>query len=57
MIAVGSLEHDVSVFVSKGYAAARKSDGWVKSAVLGRAFRLKATPDPFGNPEYVLRVR
>ena len=39
------------------YVASRKSDGWQKSPVLGRSFRLTATTDVSGNPDYTLEVR
>jgi hypothetical protein len=42
---------------AKGYVAARKQDGWVKSAVLGQSFRLTQTTDVLGRPEYTLDVR
>jgi Uma2 family endonuclease len=41
----------------KRYVKTRKQDGWVKSAVLGKSFRLTRADDPFGNPEYTLAVR
>jgi Uma2 family endonuclease len=41
----------------KGYTAGRKQDGWVKSPVLGRAFRLLQDRDGESNPEYTLEVR
>jgi hypothetical protein len=40
-----------------GYVSTRKQAGWVKSAVLGRAFRLTVQRDTLGNPEYLLAVR
>ena len=42
---------------TRGYAAARKADGWVKSGVLGRWFRLTAGTDERGRPEFTLEVR
>jgi Uma2 family endonuclease len=41
----------------RGYVAVRKQDGWVKSPVFGRAFRLTQTRDAVGHPEYSLEVR
>jgi hypothetical protein len=41
----------------KGFTAARKSAGWVKSAVLGKSLRLEATRNALGHPDYVLHVR
>ena len=42
---------------TKGFVAARKADGWVKSAVLKKSFRLTRTGGPHGIPSYDLEVR
>jgi Uma2 family endonuclease len=41
----------------KEYTATRKSGGWVKSAVLGKSFRLTQTEDEDGEPVFTLEVR
>jgi Uma2 family endonuclease len=41
----------------KEFAATRKSGGWVKSAVLGKSFRLVQSEDAEGKPEFTLEVR
>jgi Uma2 family endonuclease len=42
----------------KGYAETRRgADGWVKSAVFGRSFRLVTGKDRLGNPRITLEVR
>ena len=41
----------------RGYTAARKSGGWVKSAVFGKAFRLTRTEVAAGIPSYVLDAK
>jgi Uma2 family endonuclease len=41
----------------KGFTAVRRSGGWVKSAVLGRSFRLEATANALGHPDFALAVR
>jgi Uma2 family endonuclease len=41
----------------RGYVAGRKQDGWVKSAVFGKSFRLTQTKSPLGHPEFTLEVR
>lgn len=41
----------------KEFVAARKSGGWVKSAVLGKSFRLVQSEDDDGKPEFTLEVR
>lgn len=42
---------------AKGYAAARKQEGWQKSAVLEKAFRLAQGQNALGHPEFTLEVR
>ncbi|HVS35512.1 MAG TPA: Uma2 family endonuclease, partial [Gemmataceae bacterium] len=42
---------------AKGYAATRKQDGWLKSAVFGKAFRLSQQQDVRGHPEFTLETR
>ena len=51
------LSFDILRHTAKGYKAARKQDGWVKSSVFGKAFRLTQEPDALGHPEYTLAVR
>jgi Uma2 family endonuclease len=41
----------------KGYTASRKADGWVKSSVLVKSFRLTRTEDRHGYPRFTLEVR
>ncbi len=41
----------------KEFHETRKLHGWVKSSVLGKAFRLIQSEDIGGNPEYTLEVR
>ena len=41
----------------KGYVVTRKQAGWVKSQVLGKAFRLTQRKDEAGYTEYNLAVR
>ncbi|MDB5313149.1 MAG: hypothetical protein JWO38_7351 [Gemmataceae bacterium] len=42
---------------AKKYTRVREQDGWVKSAVFGKEFRLTRETDPQGNPEFTLEVR
>lgn len=42
---------------SKGYTATRRQGGWLKSAVVGRSFRLTRGADQLGLPTYKLDVR
>ncbi|MGD9857261.1 MAG: Uma2 family endonuclease [Planctomycetaceae bacterium] len=50
------LEFDILKRGRLGYVANRKRSGWVKSAVLGRSFRLTCRSDAAGNPEYTLEI-
>ena len=48
---------DILRSTARGYAATRKQQGWLKSAVFGKAFRLVARTTPLGHPDYSLEVR
>jgi Uma2 family endonuclease len=41
----------------KEFIASRKQNGWVKSSVLGKSFRLVRSETASGNPEFTLEVR
>jgi Uma2 family endonuclease len=45
---------DILRRTTHGYAAARARDGWVKSKLFGRPFRLVQEADPLGHPRYRL---
>jgi Uma2 family endonuclease len=51
------LEFDILRLGSRGYAATRKQAGWLKSAVLGKSFRLVQQADELGYAEYTLEVK
>jgi Uma2 family endonuclease len=51
------LDFDILRHTARGYVAARKHDGWVKSAVFGKSFRLTRELDASDNPVYTLEVR
>lgn len=51
------LKFDILRYGSKGYTATRKQDGWMKSAVFGKAFRLTRRAGAGGHPEFSLDVR
>ncbi len=42
---------------AKGYVAVRPQRGWLKSAVLGKSFRLTQEADELGHPAFTLEVR
>jgi Uma2 family endonuclease len=41
----------------RGYIATRRQDGWVKSALFGKEFRLEVHPNESGHPEFTLLFR
>jgi Uma2 family endonuclease len=41
----------------RSYTAARAQEGWLRSGVFGRSFRLTQQADPLGHPRYTLEVR
>jgi Uma2 family endonuclease len=52
------LTFDIFRRAAKGYTAARKQDGWLKSAVFGKSFRLTQQADPaLGDAVFTLEVR
>jgi Uma2 family endonuclease len=51
------LNFDIYRHTKKGYLATRKKDGWLKSQVFGKSFRLTRNEDRFGHPRYGLEVR
>jgi Uma2 family endonuclease len=51
------LSFDILRHTARGYVAARKQGGWVKSAVFGKSFRLAQQTNALGHPEYTLAVR
>jgi Uma2 family endonuclease len=53
----GAIQFDIFKRAPKGYRATRKVDGWVKSKVLGRSFRLTRAEGRLGIPVYTLEVR
>jgi Uma2 family endonuclease len=51
------LSFDIYRHTAKGYVATRKVDGWLKSNVFGKSFRLRRRKGADGNPQYTLQVR
>jgi Putative restriction endonuclease len=52
-----TLRFDILYYTSRGYASRRKKDGWMKSDVFSKSFRLTQTKNALGHPEYKLEVR
>jgi Uma2 family endonuclease len=52
-----TLTFDLLKHGPRGYTATRKSGGWVKSAVLGKSFRLVRETDERGEPEFTLEIK
>ena len=48
---------DIMRSTSKGYRPTAKKDGWIKSVVFGKSFRLTHRMDAHGRPKYTLEVR
>jgi Uma2 family endonuclease len=48
---------DIFRHTPKGYVTTRRQQGWLRSAVFGRAFQLTQGTDPLGHPRYTLAVR
>jgi Uma2 family endonuclease len=53
----GAARFDLLRRGKRGYTAARAQDGWLRSGVFGRSFRLTQQADPLGHPRYTLEVR
>ena len=51
------LEFQILRHSTRGYTPVRKSAGWLKSAVFGKAFRLTRQLDDLGHPDFTLEVR
>ena len=51
------LTFDLFRHTARGYSATRKAAGWVKSAVLGKSFRLAEAANGMGHPDYTLEMR
>ena len=51
------LSFDILRHTVKGYVPTRPHDGWIKSKVFGKSFRLMRTTDSFGDPCFTLEVR
>jgi Uma2 family endonuclease len=52
-----SLQFDILRHTAEGYGATPAQEGWLRSEVFGREFRLTHQPDPLGHPQYTLAVR
>jgi Uma2 family endonuclease len=53
----GPIRFEIWRRTEEGYVAARKRDGWLKSNVFGKLFRLVASTDRSGLPTYRLESR
>lgn len=51
------LRFDILRHGARGYVATPKRDGWLKSAVFGKSFRLTAATNKQGHPEYTLHLK
>jgi Uma2 family endonuclease len=48
---------DILRHTAAGFAAVESKEGWLTSAVFGRAFQLKRQLDPLGHPAFLLEVQ
>ncbi len=48
---------DIFRHTARGFTATRKQDGWLKSQVFGKSFRLVRTVNALGHPDFTLEVR
>jgi len=48
---------DILRRTSRGFSPRKKQEGWVKSAVFNKSFRLVQEADRFGDPRYHLEIR
>jgi Putative restriction endonuclease len=51
------LVFEILRYTPKGYRASPKKDGWIKSNIFGKSFRLIQETNEAGEPEYTLDVR
>jgi Uma2 family endonuclease len=51
------LKFDILRYTARGYVATRKQDGWVKSAVFGKSFKLTQGTNPLGQPDFKFVMR
>jgi Uma2 family endonuclease len=51
------LEFEIFRHTSRGFSATRKLNGWLKSNVFGRSFRLTRETNELGHPEFTLEIR
>jgi Uma2 family endonuclease len=51
------IQFDIYKRGKKEFVATRKLNGWVKSGVLGKSFRLIQSENASGNPEFTLEIR
>lgn len=50
-----TVQFDILRWTERGYSSTRRKQGWLKSKVFSRSFRLESKPDRLGNPQYFLR--
>lgn len=53
----GRLQFAILRHTARGYRAVRPHDGWLKSTVFARSFRLDRQDDELGKPEFTLAVQ
>lgn len=56
-VAINQFELEILRHSASGYVPSRKSRGWVKSHVFGKAFQLTQEPDDVAGPTFLLDIR
>ncbi len=51
------LQFEILKYAAKGYVAVRRHQGWIRSAVFCKSFRLVRKTNALGHPEYTLQVK
>ena len=51
------LQFDILRYTARGFVSTRKQQGWTRSAVFGKSFRLLQHTSPLGHPQYSLETR
>jgi len=53
----GDVRFEIYKRGKKGYRGIEAQDGWIRSPVLSRSFRMRQTTDESGDREYTLEVK
>ena len=51
------IHFDILRYAQDGYQQTPSDDGWQRSEILGRSFRIERTTDPLGLAQFVIQVK